>query len=169
MPEPVSTLGVIAGTAILSTFTRNDHSVSTNGEYLRSEANRMVAYAQQPISQNRYDALAELEEVVKEHSEEGWDGLAAPVVSKESVTNVKDFLRSLPNDIADPEFAVDPDDGAISLEWYGGYRKIVSVSINHTNRLAFATLNGINSSNGTYEYDGSNINEVILSSIQSII
>ena len=107
--------------------------------------------------------LDALEEVV-----EDWDGLDVTAISELSVDNVQSFLRNLPHDIASPEFAIDPDDGAISLEWYGGYRKVASVSINHTNRLAFASINGTNSSSGCYEYEGGSINGVILSSIQSI-
>lgn len=110
-----------------------------------------------------------LVEFSRDYSTNAWDGDQAPAITQLTLQNVKKFLSALPTDIPDPEFSAESDDGSISLEWYGGYRKIASVSINESNRLAFAAIQGTNISNGAYHFNNAPIPPAILTIIQEIL
>jgi len=64
----------------------------------------------------------EFSKLAKAHSHPGWDGAAAPPVSPIALNLVRELLLSLPPSIPNPELAVDPDDGAVSLEWHAYLR-----------------------------------------------
>jgi len=136
-----------------------DTAYSEEGRALNRVLSSMVDYIREPVSlaSKRSQAHDDLLELQEEHVEQGWDGDVAPAVTSASVKNAKLFIAMLPSDIPDPDLAVDPDDGAISLEWYGGYRKVASVSINDNSRIPYAVLNGMNSCNGVLELDGNAI------------
>jgi len=172
MPEPVSiVIGLtLAGGTMLTNLNRQNLSVSESGQYLRDQAALFKDYSSLPVSLDtqRHSALTDLQELIEEHSVVGWDGDQAPALSALTVENTRIFLSALPKNIPDPEFAVEPDDGAISLEWYGGYRKVVSVSIHESQRLAFAALQGTDVSNGAYRFDEEHIPATVLSTIREI-
>ena len=149
---------------------RKNSSVSDSGVYLREQAEHYKNYSTTPVSlnTNRYSALAELETMLEGLMEDGWDGDQAPAVTMQTVQNVQMFLAALPADIPDPEFAPEPYEGAISLEWYGGYRRVVSVSIHDSQRIAFAALQGTDVSNGAYKFNEDHIPSTVLSSIREI-
>ena len=174
MPEPISSIavvGLIAGGSLLTKLDKKNESVSESGEYLRGQAYHFKNYSTQPASldTNRYDAIADLEELLEEVSQGGWDGDSAPAISEQTIANVKAFLSALPTNISDPEFAPEPKDGAISLEWYGGYRKIASVSIHDSQRVAFSALQGTDITNGAYRFSEDHIPVPLLSTIREII
>ncbi len=175
MPEPISSIAVfglmVGGSTILTNLNRQNQSVSESGEYLYVQASHFKKYSTQPVSldTNRYDAIADIEELLEEVSQDGWDGDSAPAVSEQTIANVKAFLSALPDDISDPEFAPEPKDGAISLEWYGGYRKIASVSIHDSQRVAFSALQGTDITNGAYRFNDDHIPAPLLSTIREII
>ena len=114
------------------------------------------------------EAMEELADVVEEASVAGWDGLNAPPVPLAAHDRAKAFLRALPDHIALPSFAVEPDDGSLSLEWAEGYRKVFSISIGRSPRLAFAGLDGSDKWHGVASFDGIVIPQQILRSIQQI-
>lgn len=171
MPEPVSTVVAIAGVSLLTGLQRSNTSVSESADYLRAQTAEYQDYARQPVSLDtrRHSALSELSELAQDCTEQGWDGDQAPAITSLTMQNVDTFLSALPADIPDPDFSPEPDNGAISLEWYGGYRKIASVSIHETDRLAFASLQGTDVSNGAYRFDEEHIPSTVLSAIREII
>jgi hypothetical protein len=173
MPEPISTIaaiGFIAGGTMLTNLNRRNSSVSDSGNYLCAQATHYKSYSTAPVSlnTNRYSALVELDAMLEELMEDGWDGDQAPAITHQTIENVQMFLAALPADMPDPEFAPEPHEGAISLEWYGGYRQVVSVSIHESQRLAFAALQGTDVSNGAYKFDEDHIPLTVLSSIREI-
>ncbi len=121
------------------------------------------------LNSNRFDAIAALVELYKEVSQDAWDGDSAPAISEQTIATVKAFLSALPSDISDPEFAPEPKDGAISLEWYGGYRKIASVSIHDSQRVAFSALQGTDITNGAYRFSEDHIPAPLLLTIREIL
>ncbi len=171
MPEPVSIAVVVAGAALLSGSQRHNTSVSESGRYLRTQTAEFQKYSRQPVSLDtrRHQAFGALAEMQDECLEDGWDGDRAPAVSSLVIQKVKAFLEALPTDIPDPEFAPEPDNGAVSLEWYGGYRRIVSVSIHETDRLAFAAIQGTDVVNGAYRFNEDHIPTVIPATIRDIL
>lgn len=170
MPEPVSTVVAIAGVSLLTGLQRHNTSVSESGDYLRAQTAEYQDYARKPFSLDtrRHTALSALSELVSDCGEQGWDGAQAPAISDLTTQNVETFLSALPSDIADPDFSPEPDNGAVSLEWYGGYRKIASVSIHETDRLVFASLQGTDVSNGAYRFNEEHIPLAVLSAIREV-
>lgn len=171
MPEPVTAAVAIAGFSILTGLQRHNTSVSESGYYLRAQTSEYQDYARKPYSLDarRHVALSELSELVSDCNEQGWDDKQAPAITPLTVHNVEAFLLALPSDIPDPDFSPEPDNGAISLEWYGGYRKIASVSIHESDRLAFGSLQGTDVTNGAYRFGEDHIPSAVIIAIREII
>lgn len=171
MPEPFSAVVAVAGYSLLVGFQRNNTSVSPSGEYLRTKTTEHQTYARKPFSLDtrRNAALSALDELVQECCENGWDGEQAPAVTALTRKNVQAFLSAIPSDIPDPDFTPEPDNGSVSLEWYGGYRKIASVSIRESDRLAFASLHGTDVSSGAYRFSEEHIPLLVLTTIREIL
>lgn len=156
---------------MLGGFDGPGSAVSTSGRYVRQQAGEYRHYALTAISLSGYrrTLLDDLSELVKQHQEFGWDGSQAPPLGGLTVARAKQFIQALPEDIPDPELAVSADDASISMEWYGGYRRVASVSINGTNRLAFAALKGTDISNGAYRFSREELPQVVLSAVREIL
>jgi hypothetical protein len=110
-----------------------------------------------------------LSELLESHGKIGWDGVKAPALSKATIVNVRAFILTLPPWVPDPEFAVDPDDGAVSIEWYGGHARNFSVSVGQTNRLACAGIDGTDSWHGVVDFKAVKTPDFVLQSIQRIL
>jgi len=176
MPQAVpalvtATVGLVAGSSLLARLESPDSLISSEGQFLFREAHRYQNYAREPISLAgiRSPLLTELAELASEHGEYGWDGLEAPRLNELTIARAKQFISAMPVDIPNPELAVEPDDGSISMEWYGGYRQVASVSINGTNRLAFAALQGTDVVNGASRFSIEEFPKTILTAIREIM
>lgn len=113
--------------------------------------------------------LSELMELRNEHSEKGWDGAEAPPVAAVALDRARELILALPFSIPNPELAIDPDDGAISLEWYAGPSRVFSVSVGLSSRMACAGLDGTDSWHGVARFDGAKVPDFVLQSIQRIL
>lgn len=102
------------------------------------------------FGRERPDAISELLDVLAEHRHDGWDGHIAPALSANTVASTLAVLRHLPRELADPEFSVEPDDGSLALEWWGGYRQLLTVAISPTGRHSFIVIDGINETHGLF-------------------
>jgi hypothetical protein len=85
-----------------------------------------------------------------------------------AVSTVRRFIRSLPDGIPLPEFAPEPD-GSISLDWITSRTRLYSLSISHSNRLAYAWLDGADKGHGVARFDGQNVPPRVLDDIRHII
>lgn len=79
------------------------------------------------------------------------------------------LILALPPTIPNPELAVDPDDGAISLEWYAGRSRVFSVSVGNSPRMACAGIDGTDSWHGVASFDGAKAPTFVLQSIQRVL
>lgn len=132
-----------------------------------SVQNRGAAFvSQQPPHEA---VLEDLERLVADHGKPGWDGDQAPGVSFAVREFAAEFIRALPETVPAPELAVDPDDGAISFEWRGGYRKVFSVSIGASGRLACAGLRGSDQWHAVLGFDGGRMPDDVVRSIRSVV
>ncbi|RYD70262.1 MAG: hypothetical protein EOP84_27005, partial [Verrucomicrobiaceae bacterium] len=126
MPEPISLIGIAAvslgGGAALRDFSSRNSGVSNSARFLAKEAKDLVEKNDRSISWmgSRSAIISELMGLQSEHGVKGWDGADAPPVNLLALEKARDLILALPTSIPDPELAVDPDDGAISLEWYAG-------------------------------------------------
>ncbi len=107
-------------------------------------------------------------ELSQEHSHRGWDGAEAPPVSPVALDRAQELIMSLPPSIPNPELAVDPDDGAVSQEWYAGSSRIFSVSVGLSSRIACAGIDGTDSWHGVAHFDGTKAPEFVIQSIERI-
>lgn len=89
-----------------------------------------------------------LDEIVREHSEDDWDGYGAKATQLLSCDNARHFIDILPSAFTLPEISVDPD-GEISFEWYLAPRKQFSVSFGANGELTYSGLFGSRTTNGT--------------------
>lgn len=92
--------------------------------------------------------LARLEEVRSEASAAGWDGYGARPLHPFSYVYARFFVNALPATAPTPEVSADSD-GEVSLDWFFGERKALTVSIGPTGRCTFAWMNGQSSFRGT--------------------
>lgn len=171
MPDLILTPAIILGAlALRSTKSGIGSAVSTEGEFAHTHVTQVWDRFDSTISLQgpHGGALSDLENLIAEHSLPGWDGDSALPVSFVTAQNAREFLKALPASLASPELAVDPDDSAISLEWYGGYRKVFSVSINTSGRLACAGLDGTDQWHAALQFDGTNLPPFITESIKRV-
>ena len=120
-----------------------------------------------PQSKIRIEAV--LAELLDSHGKIGWDGADAPALAETTIANVRVFILTLPPWVPDPEFAVDPDDGAVSIEWYGGHARNFSVSVGQMDRLACAGIDGTDSWHGVVHFESGKTPDFVLQSIQRIL
>jgi len=92
--------------------------------------------------------LAELEEVRNAAVSEGWDGYGALPMDPLAYEFARIFLNSLPTTSPIPEVSAD-NDGEVSLDWFFGERRALTVSISATGRCSFAWMLGQNMNRGT--------------------
>jgi len=113
-------------------------------------------------------ALSQLAALATECAEQGWDGEHATAIDSNAVLMAERFLRALPDGIPMPEFAPEPD-GSISLDWIQSRSRLFSLSIGHSNRLAYAWLDGSDKGHGVARFDGQNVPPLTLEGIKSIV
>lgn len=127
-------------------------AVSDEGRYVAGKADEFDRHLRSSVTFGtvRYNAIGELRDTFREHCRAGWDGQQAPALSPYAVSCALAILNHLPRELADPEFSVEPDDGSLVLEWWGGYRQLVSVAISATRRHSFIAIDGINEFHGVF-------------------
>jgi len=155
--------GTFAGRAL-----RSGSAYSAEGQFARARVTKVWDALENTASLQVPHAalLDELEALIAEHSAPGWDGKLAPAVPYVTALNAREFIKALPASISSPELAVDPDDAAISFEWHGGFRKVFSVSIGVSGRLACAGLNGTDRWHAALAFNGERLPAQVLEGIR---
>ncbi len=110
--------------------------------------------------------LENLFQVKQEHSIDNWDGYGAKAINEQSYQNAIRFVLSLAPNTPTPEIAVEPD-GEVVFEWYGGKRKVFSISMGSRNELTYAGLYGVSKTYGV-EYFYGNIPDTLLDNISRV-
>ena len=162
-------MGFAAGTSLLRAQ-EYSYAVSDAGESIRQSSLDESCRFGEIYSFSKIRPLAEedLEELLVEHSERGWDGFRAPALTREIVRKAVKVLRALPSEISNPEFSVAPDDGSLSLEWSGGYRKLVSLNLQKNARLLLTAINGTSATQGAYDLGDGQLPSFVLQQIRDI-
>lgn len=83
----------------------------------------------------------QIENVVSDCSEKGWDGYNALPVSSESAAFAISLIGMMPRALALPSTGADPD-GSICLDWSNMRRDCLSVSVSPAGTIAWASLIG---------------------------
>ena len=86
-----------------------------------------------------------------ECSEPNWDGFNALPVSFDSFLLAERFLIALPLGIKRPCAGAEPD-GQMTLEWYSGIRRTISISFDPEGKIHYAALMGASKAFGTESF-----------------
>ena len=108
----------------------------------------------------------DLAEAWGECQESDWDGHDALPVSHDALRNMSTFLEALPLGFPRPTIGADPH-GHLSVEWYRGPRRLLSVGVSADELLHYAALLGSNSTCGTETFCGE-IPESILNLVHRV-
>jgi hypothetical protein len=175
MPEPISLIAFTAvglgGAAGLRDVSNRRSGFSDQANFVAREARTLVERNDRSLSilGPRGAVLSELMDLQHEHSRCGWDGAEAPPISTMALNQAREIILALPASIPNPELAVDPDDGAVSLEWYGGPARIFSISASGAPRMACAGIDGTDSWHGVARFDGTKVPDFVLQGIQRVL
>lgn len=112
-------------------------------------------------------AIAQIGALAKECSEPDWDGEDARPLDRLAALLAAIFIRALPDDIALPEFAPQPD-GSISLDWIQSRNRLFTLSAGATDRLAYAWLDGTDKGHAVARFDGEHVPSRVLEGIRGI-
>jgi hypothetical protein len=127
---------------------------------LAKEAQRSVA-----LFGHKADLLSALAALAANYGKAGWDGEDAEPIDSVAVHRTEIFLRALPPGVPLPELAPEPD-GAISLDWIRSRQRVFSMSIDRSDRLAFAWVDGTDSGHGVVRFDGFSVPNQILEGVE---
>lgn len=158
------------GYAALSAFARPGSAVSTEAQVVQKAASAVVDSAERShaLFGAKAAAIAQIWALTNECAEAGWDGEDAMPLDQFAVISAADIIRALPQDIALPEFAPEPD-GSISLDWIQSRNRLFSVSVGTTSRLAYAWLDGADKGHAVARFDGQKVPPRILQGIRDIM
>ncbi len=100
------------------------------------------------LGATQQSAFRQLYEVLRECGRPNWDGYGAEPISFGTYEQTVRFIRALPWGFPAPEISAEPD-GEITLEWYTGPKRVLSVSVGPNNELTYAALFGASRAYGT--------------------
>jgi hypothetical protein len=132
----------------LNPFT--DRGVSTVAEQLQRRIIEIWEnfFQETASGEPRTKALELLEQLLKECSDDNWDGYGAKAINLDSYCEAWRLLVTLPTTIPLPEITIEPD-GEIAFEWDKGTRRTFSISIGSMNKITYAGIFGSNKAHGT--------------------
>jgi hypothetical protein len=170
MPEAFSIAGLLIGYAALNAFGRAGSAVSPEAQAISKAATEVIDSFErsQVLFGEKSAAISQLKGLANECADSGWDGEDARAIDELAVSTAERFLRALPQGVALPEFAPEPD-GSISLDWIQSRKRLFSLSVGNSNRLAFTWLDGTDKGHGVARFDGENIPLRILEGINAIM
>ncbi len=145
--------------------------IGANEDSLAVEKNcRQVAHDFQRTAtgQSAIPLANELQEVLLESIQPGWDGYDAVPLSIGAYQDTLKFLRLLPTKVTQPDIVPEPD-GCIGLEWYHSNGNTFIVSFNGSEILAYAGISkSQNKMHGIQVFNDS-IPEIILFHLKDIL
>ena len=141
-----ATIGPIAG--LLTPNRTNAQSNEARRILEMQEKIRKHLLTSYSLRADREQSLGELDDLWLEASRPGWDGHGSLPLNPDAYDFAKMFIKALPITAPLPELNADPD-GEVSLDWFFGDRRALSVSVGPTGRCTFAWIVGQRSSRGT--------------------
>jgi len=160
----------LSGHFVLQSLAGGGSAISPEARAVHEAATEVVKSTERSMALfgEKNAALSRLMELAQECAESGWDGAEGVAIDQIVVSTAEHFIRGLPDDIPLPEFAPEPD-GSISLDWIASRMRLFSLSIGHSNRLAYAWLDGADKGHGVARFDGRNVPPRILDDVKHIV
>jgi hypothetical protein len=156
-----------SGDSALRALVGRETAISSEAKAVFSAATDVARKAEQSVALfgEKAKALSALAALAMEYAGPGWDGEDAEGIDPIAVYRAEVFLRALPAGVPVPELAPEPD-GAISLDWICTRHRVFSLSIDRSDRLAYAWVDGTDSGHGAVRFDGYNIPDQILHGVE---
>ena len=151
-------------------FARWDTGCSSEAEEIRERAAEVDSNFEQSeaLFGEKSAAISQLHELAKECSYLNWDGEGSLPLNPQAVSITENLIRALPEGVALPEFAPEPD-GSVSLDWIRSRKRLLSMSIGVRNRLAYAWRNGTDTGYAVDYFDERTIPSGVLSRINAVV
>lgn len=168
--HPIVPVVGLSGHLALHVFAGGGSAISPEAHAVRRAATEVVRSAEQSqaLFGEKAAALSQLTAMARECAEQAWDGEDAAGIDPAALLSAERFVRALPDGIPLPEFAPEPD-GSISLDWIQSRNRLLSLTVGHTDRLAYAWLDGTDKGHAVARFDGQNVPPRVLESIKSIV
>lgn len=117
-------------------------------EYLVMRPNYAEVAAASPSAGPIEQLDADLNNLMHDCQEAGWDGYGAEAITTEAYFRARRFIESLPAGIPIPALSADPE-GCVTFEWQVSPRRLLLVSVHPDYRIDYAALFGSAKSYGT--------------------
>ena len=134
-------------------FETVESGVSEAAQTLKDFRNRIDVLNHESATFSNLSLDDQLIDAYCEATQSDWDGEGSTPVEPGTLKLAKEFVESLPRKYQTPEIAPEPD-GHVSLEWYNGKRRLLSVSVNPDGRLHWAALIGSEDPRGSCVFFG---------------
>lgn len=160
----------LSGHLALQALAGGGSAISPEARAVHEAATKVVKLTEESLALfgEKATALSQLSALEAECAEQGWDGAGATPMDPIAISLARRFVRALPDGIPLPEFAPEPD-GSISVDWIASRTRLFSLSIGHSNRLAYAWLDGADKGHGVAGFDGRNVPPRVLDDIKHIV
>lgn len=147
-----------------------DNAVSAEAQLIDAALTRIeeVAQSSQFLFGAKAAALAALQATALDAACDDWDGAGAVGIKPLAVHRATRFVRALPVWLPLPVFAADPD-GSLALDWIESPHRMLSLSIDDSDRLAYAWLDGTDKGRGVLRFDGHAVPSRLLDDIRRIV
>jgi hypothetical protein len=106
-------------------------------------------------------------ELASECQETDWDGYGAEPVDDRALNLAQEIIFSLPEGVALPECAIDPD-GCVSLDWMPTRHRTFTLSAGTSSRLPYAWVDGTDRGHAVGRFQDGKLSSRILSEIKRI-
>jgi hypothetical protein len=168
--HPIVPIIGLSGYIALQALAGGRSAISPEARKVYEAATLVVQSAElsQVLFGKKAAALSQLVALASECSQSGWDGKDAAALDPVAVSSAERFVRALPDGLPLPEFSPEPD-GSISLDWIWSRNRLFSMSIGHSNRLAYAWLDGADKGHGVARFDGQIVPPRVLEGIKGIV
>ena len=166
MFEPLSTT---IGLWLLSGCARPGSAISPEASDLAKAASAIIAASErsEALFGQKATLLSALMLMADECAESDWNGEGAQAIEPAVVRRASEFIRALPEGVSLPELSPAPD-GLIILDWALSKRRVFSLSVGETDRLAYAWLDGTDKGHGVARFDGIRMPSRVLDGVQAV-
>lgn len=171
MFESISAIRPEQGFALLYSLARAGSATSIEAQAVQQAASTVMDSVErsQALFGNKATVISQLWALANECAEPDWDADGALPISKIAVFNAISFLRALPDGMALPECAPEPD-GSISLDWIKSRNRLFSLSVGNSNRLLpYAWSDGVEKGHAVARFDGGSVSLRVLDGIKAIV
>lgn len=154
---------------LLSGCARPGSAISPEASDVARAASAIIAASErsEALFGQKATLLSSLMQLADECAESDWDGEGAQAVDPAAVRRASEFIRALPAGVPLPEIAPAPD-GSIILDWALSKRRVFSLSVGETDRLAYAWLDGTDKGHGVARFDGVRVPSRVLDGVQAV-